>query len=181
MHQSLAEAPAQELQLTPTKEGEYRCGAIENKVTHAQQETAACMQLQANMLLLCSKLLVHKVLNDTDSADSTLLTSYGVLLGPTYALKVLKMTLNFDNGGLLYEELFKLDACLHYPAFVDMCIFFVLGSKYILGYDVLQCLARQQLELSSYCHFQKQSLHCKCQLLCNYHDYCHHLPCLLEN
>ena len=120
--QSLAESPAQELQLTPTKEGDYRCGAIENKVTHAQQETAACMQLQANMLLLCSKLLVHKVLNDTDSADITLLTSYGVLLGPTYALK---MTLNFDNGALLYEELFKLDPCLHYPAFVGMCIFFV--------------------------------------------------------
>ena len=126
--ESAPQCSAQKLQLTPPKQGECRCGAIENKVTHAQKETAVCMQLQANMMLLCSNLLVEKIKENKDPADITMLTCYGIQLGPTYALKILKLTIDFDKCVLLYEELFNLDQCVFYPAFIDISLFFVLEN-----------------------------------------------------
>ena len=77
------------------------------------------------MMLLCSNLLVQKIKENKDPADITLLTCYGIQLGPTYALK---LTIDFDNCVLLYEELFKLDQCVFYPAFIDISLFFVLEN-----------------------------------------------------
>ena len=101
---------------------------LDSQLIHAQKETGVRLHLQANMMLLCSNLLVQKIKENKDPADITMLTCYGIQLGPTYALKILKLTIDFDNCVLLYEELFKLDQCVLYPAFIDISLFFVLEN-----------------------------------------------------
>ena len=121
--------PSSASNTTPPKQGEYRCGLIKNKVTHTQQESDVYLQLQANMLLLCSCMLLMKLNANPCEADAiNLLSCYGVTLGPAYPLKLVKLTVDFNSEGLLYEELFTLSPCTFYPVYVDMCILHVVES-----------------------------------------------------
>ena len=66
--------------------------------------------------------------NPCEADAINLLSYYGVTLGPTYPLKLVKLTVDFDSEGLLYEELFTLSPCAFYPVYVDMCILHVVES-----------------------------------------------------
>ena len=122
---SLSQQQSQQV-VTPPREGEYRCTSVENKVSSTQSERSVTLQLQANMLLLSSKVLVDKL--KEKRTDIKLFTCYGVQLGPLYDLKLLKLTLNFDEHELCYEELFNLPPCAFYPAFIDIALSHVLES-----------------------------------------------------
>lgn len=118
-------SPNQPQVVTPPRTGEYRCGSVENKVSSTQKEESVSLQLQANMLLLCSRLLVDKI---NEMTDVETLTCYGVHLGATYKLKLLKLTLDFSKENIVYEEIFTLEPCAFYPAFIDISIFHVFQS-----------------------------------------------------
>ena len=62
----------QSLQTTPPKAGEERYAVVENKVSSAQTEAEVRVQLQANMMLLTSNLLVRKVTTDIENAHKLL-------------------------------------------------------------------------------------------------------------
>ena len=79
--------------ISQKKLGEHRHGAIEAKYSHPQTARAATLQLQANMLLLTSALLHSKI--TAGEEDITLMTSYGVLMGREYPLKVVKLSVCF--------------------------------------------------------------------------------------
>ena len=79
------------------------------------------------MLLVCGVLL-NKLLKTEDPANIDVLTCYGIQMGPLYRLKLLKLSLAFKEGTARYEELFNIDPCALYPAFIDICIYYVLES-----------------------------------------------------
>ena len=101
------------LNITPPKVGELRCSAAENKMTQAQSDEVT-WQLQANMMLLTSRLLRTKVEENPGDADSiNLLTCYGLQLGSMYPLKIIKLTINFEACKCEYEEQFILYSTIH--------------------------------------------------------------------
>ena len=57
-----------------------------------------------------------------DLENIKILTCYGMVMGPTYDLKLLKLCINFDQGTLIFEELLKVKPCSVYPAYVDIII-----------------------------------------------------------
>lgn len=84
--------------ITPPKANEMRCGSLENKVSGQQTERDATIQLQANMVLTCATLLETRLLSLTSTQELPPLDSlvcYGLLQGPTYSLKLLKLTVDF--------------------------------------------------------------------------------------
>ena len=115
------------INVTPPKVGEYRCASIENKVAHVQGDKDVTLQLQANMLLLCSTLLIE-ILNKSNADGIEVLSCYGIQIGITYPLKILKLTIDFSKDKVLYEELFSLSPCAFYPVYVDMCMEYILQS-----------------------------------------------------
>ena len=109
------------LNITPSKVGEWRCGTAENKVTAAQSEEEVTRQLQANMMLLTSHLLRTKAEENPANADSiNVMTCYGLQLGSTYPLKIIKLTINFEECNCEYEEQFCLYPCGVYPPYIDI-------------------------------------------------------------
>lgn len=118
---------AADSQNTPPKAQEIRCGSVENKVTGQQSEKEVLLQLQANMILTCATLLEEKL--PTHSLPSIdYLVCYGVVLGPTYPLKLLKLTLDFVKQETLFEELFNLPPCPFYPVYIDIILRYLLHS-----------------------------------------------------
>ena len=73
---------------TPPKKGEQRCAAIENKrPLCTTPPTHVTLQLQANMVLLCAKLLNEGVASDAEHAeDISSITCYGAQFGLTYPM-----------------------------------------------------------------------------------------------
>ena len=120
-----------QLNITPPSQGEYRCGSLENKVTGQQTEDQVRLQLQANMILTCSMLLERKLkatMTEAELESIGTLTCYGMMMGQTYALKLLKLTIDFKRDTTQFEELFSLDPCSLYPAYVDMVIEYIFHS-----------------------------------------------------
>ena len=112
---------------TPPKVGELRCGAAENKVTQSQSEDEVTRQLQANMMLLTSRLLWRKLEEDPGNADSIkFLTCYGLQLGSTYPLKYIKLTINFEECKCEYEEQLILYPCSVYLAYIDITLNYIV-------------------------------------------------------
>ena len=77
----------------------HSCGAtlpepeetVQSKMTPAQSDEEVNRQLQANMILLSSCLLRRKIEENPGDADSiNLLTCYGLQLGSTYPVKIIK-------------------------------------------------------------------------------------------
>ena len=117
--------PTNDANLTPPKQGESRCGSLENKVCGQQNEEDATLQLQADMVLTTTTLLQSKIRALTTPAELRVintLSCYGLLLGPSYSLKLLKLSIDFNKQTLVFEELFKLSPCLLYPVYVDIAI-----------------------------------------------------------
>lgn len=114
--------------ITPPKTGELRCGATENKfLSHVQSDKEVSMQLQAHMMLISSVMLRNKLTNKPTEADSiNIVTCYGMQMGPTYPLRIIKLTMDFETNKAKYEEQFCLFPCSVYPAYID------LGLEYIL-------------------------------------------------
>ena len=116
-------------QATPPKDGEYGCVSVENKVTPAQCEWEVTLQLQANMLVLCSGLLRQKFKEcPSDAEKINNLCCYGLQLGLPYPLKVLKLTVDFESGQVIYEELLNACASFYYPVYIDMCLFHLVNN-----------------------------------------------------
>ena len=107
-------------QATPPKDGEYRCVSVENKVTPVQCEWEVTLQLQANMLVLCSGLLRQKFKEcPSDAEKINILCCYGLQLGLPYPLKVLKLTVDFEPGKV---ELLNASVSFFYPVHIDVSI-----------------------------------------------------------
>ena len=106
----------------PPKLGEERFGSLELKVSGQQKEKEVEMQLQANMIVTCATLLESKILAGDDVLSAERLIYYGLMMGPTCSLKLLKLTLDFENEQTLYETLFHLPPCSFYPVYVDIAI-----------------------------------------------------------
>ena len=82
------------------------------------------LQLQANMILLTSALLVLKV---EAGEEIEHMTSYGVLMGPSYRLKVLKLHIGFEDGTLTFEEQFSIDPSPVQAVHIDRVLDYVMG------------------------------------------------------
>ena len=86
--------------MSPTKPGEYRCVFIENKIacnlgSDVDQENIT-LQLQANMLLLSSTLLMNNIKECPDKAEGiNILRCYGLQIGLNCPLKILKLSVDF--------------------------------------------------------------------------------------
>ena len=116
--------PDATMDISPKKPGETRSGAIEAKCSHQQTVRAATLQLQANMLLLTSALLHSKIIAGEETID--VMTSYGVLMGHEYPLKVLKLSVCFEEGKICFEEQFSIAPCLLYSVYIDMAIDYIM-------------------------------------------------------
>ena len=116
--------PTNDGNLTPPKRGEIRCGSFENKVSGQQSEADATLQLQADMVLTSTTLLKRRIMasNPAQLQSINTLSCYGILIGPTYSLKFLKLSIDFSKQALFFEELFALSPCLLYPVYVDITI-----------------------------------------------------------
>ena len=115
----------QDPNLTPPKQGEEQCASFENKLSHHKNDLETRLQLQADMVLTCA-IQLTRILDvfrtPEDLENIKILTCYGMAMGPTYDLKLLKLCINFDQGTLIFEELLKVKPCSVYPAYVDIII-----------------------------------------------------------
>ena len=120
---SPTDSPRDTLNVTPPSRGESRCGVVENKVFAQQTEADVRLQLQANMLMTCAEVLRRQLdMRTTPEGFESIrtLSCYGMLLGPVYALKLLKLTLQFGQHGVQFEELFHLAPCSVSHVYVDI-------------------------------------------------------------
>ena len=67
-------------------------------------------------------------MTETELESISKLTCYGMMMGQTYALKLLKLMIDFPKGTTQFEELFHLDPCSLYPAYVDMVIEYIFHA-----------------------------------------------------
>ena len=113
--------------VSPTKPGEYRCISIENKIANSLgsdvDQESITLQLQANMLLLSSTLLLNKVKEDPDKAGGiNILSCYGLQIGLNCPLKILKLCVDFSKKELEYEELLNVSPTPVHHLYVDMAL-----------------------------------------------------------
>jgi hypothetical protein len=124
--QEPAEDPTLLEHASPSQEGQYTCGAVENKVGSTQQEREMRLQLQANMMLLCAKLLSQEI---AEGHDVKQLICYGVALGVVkYPLTLLKLTIDFGKREAVYDELCEIRPCPAYPAYIDLALTYVIKN-----------------------------------------------------
>ena len=118
------------LNVTPPKAGERRCGAVEGKGSCSlQSPSSVTMQLQADMVLLCATLLERVITSKPKDAESIgSLACYGIQLGLPIPLKLLKLTIDFDNQEMEFKELFSLPKCAHYGAYIDISLNYVFEA-----------------------------------------------------
>ena len=68
-------------------EKEIKCGATEEKVTSQQKNQSLCLQLQANMMVLSSKMIQKRIKSHPASCEKlNSITCYGLLIGPVHPL-----------------------------------------------------------------------------------------------
>ena len=105
---------------TPPKKGEQRCAAIENKGPLATRPPAhVTLQLQANMVLLCVKLLRECVAADPEQAeDISSITQFGL----TYPMKLLKLKMDFSERKMSFKEQFVVQVCPASGADMDLLL-----------------------------------------------------------
>ena len=72
--------------------------------------------------------LLHKTVSEDPAAAFPLkiMTCYGMQMGSSYPLKILKLVMDFENSLCDYEEQFCLHLCAVYPAYID------IGLSYII-------------------------------------------------
>ena len=110
--------------VTPPREGEYRCISFENKgIQAAQPAQAVTLQLQADMVLLSSNLLARNITSNPNDAESiNVISCFGVQMGVSCPLKLLKLSIDFENCTMIFKELFHIPRCALYGAYVDISI-----------------------------------------------------------
>ena len=124
--QEPAEDPTLLEHASPSQEGQYTCGAIENKVGSCQHDQEVRLQLQAYMMLLCAKLLSQEI---AEGHDVKQLICYGVALGVVkYPLTLLKLTIDFGKREAVYDELCKISPCPAYSAYIDLALTYVIKN-----------------------------------------------------
>ena len=114
--------------VSPPERGEYRCISIENKVSGADDQKIT-LQLQANMLLLCSTLLL-KMLEECsaeEAADINILTCYGLQNGLNCLLKVLKLSFDFTTGRQECVEIFSIPPSPYLHVYVDVALQYIIS------------------------------------------------------
>ena len=75
------------------------------------------------MILLTSALLLLKV---KGGEEITHMTSYGMLMGLGYPLKVLKLNIDFEEGTLVFEEQFSISPSPMHAVNVDRVIGYIM-------------------------------------------------------
>ena len=98
---SPTDSPRDTLNATPPSRGESRCGVVENNVFAQQTQTDVRLQLQANMLMTYAQVLRRQLdMRTTPEELESIrtLSCYGMLLGPVYALKLLKSSLDSTDS-----------------------------------------------------------------------------------
>ena len=118
------------LQVTPPKKGDRRCGAVEGKSIRAQKSPFdVTIQLQANMMLLCGRTLAKKMKKRPEDAESiTCLTCYGVQVGLSYPVRLLKLSMDFTNNRIKYTELFYARTSLCHGAHIDLSLNYIFNA-----------------------------------------------------
>ena len=123
-----AENPAE---VSPKKVGESRCYAIENKVSEGvsmAQHDNVTLQLQANMMVLCSVLLKKILVESPGNAESlNIISCYGLQIGMSCPLKILKLSIDFEKGNMTYEELFSQHRCPFCHIYIDCALQHVIS------------------------------------------------------
>ena len=94
----------------------------ETKPPMAQQSPRdVTLQLQAYMVLLCAHKLEHIVTCTPQDVESLqVLTCYGMQVGLSYPLKLLKLTMDFQDHELEFQELFKGPVGVFQGAYIDI-------------------------------------------------------------
>ena len=106
-------------------------GLAENKTfSDVTSEVVVLHQLQANMMVQCASNL-HRVLTRERTAhdipDIQLVTCYGMHCGGKFPLKILKLTMDFTNKSICFEEHFNLRVdSLYYPPCVDRALKYII-------------------------------------------------------
>ena len=96
---------------------------MEAKCSNLQTEREATLQLQTNMILLTSALLLLKV---EGGEEITHMTSYGILMGLGYPLKVLKLNMDFEDGTLCFEQQFSISPSPMHAVNIDRAIDYIM-------------------------------------------------------
>ena len=87
------------------------------------------LQLQADMVLLCAHKLEQVVTSIPQDADSLqVLTCYGVQVGLSYPLKLLKLTMDFQHHILEFHELFNGPVGVFQGAYIDSALNYVFDA-----------------------------------------------------
>ena len=120
----------EEVNITPPKKGEQRSVVLENKGNRSQQEPVeVILQLQADMIMTCGKLLQKIIKNNADEARNVrCLIVYGVQIGLTYPVKLLKVTMDFDAEMVQFHELFNSYIDPNAGAYIDMALQYVFQA-----------------------------------------------------
>ena len=96
---------------------------IANSLGSGVDQEGITLQLQANMLLLSSTLLLNKVKEDPDKAGGiNILSCYGLQIGLNCPLKILKLSVDFSKKELEYEELLNVSPTPVHHLYVDMAL-----------------------------------------------------------
>ena len=89
----------------------------------AVDQESITLQLQANMLLLSSVLLLNEVTEDPDKAGGiNILSCYGLQIGLNCPLKILKLRVDFSKKKLEYEVLLNVSPTAVHHMYVDMAL-----------------------------------------------------------
>ena len=118
------------LNITPPKKGEQWCAALENKGTQCTRPpTHVTLQLQANMVLLCAKMLYESVSSEPENAEEiSSLTCFGAQFGLTYPMKLLKLKMDFDERNMSFKELFVAPVGPASGAYMDLLLCYIFQA-----------------------------------------------------
>lgn len=94
-----------------------------------QSQRDVTLQLQAYMVLLCAHKLEHIVRSTPQDAESLqVLTCYGMQVGLSYPLKLLKLTMDFQDHQLEFQELFNGPVGVFQGAYMDIALNYVFNA-----------------------------------------------------
>ena len=104
---------------------------VENNVSEGvsmAQHDNVTLQLQANMMVLCSVLLKKILVKSPGNAESlNILSCYGLQIGMSCPLKILKLSIDFEKGNITYEELFSQHRCPFSHIYIDCALQHVIS------------------------------------------------------
>ena len=103
-------------------------GFTENKTfSDIRSEEVVLYQLQANMMVQCASNLQRVLQAERIAHDIQSVTCYGMHCGGKFPLKILKLTVDFTNNSLSFEEHFnqRVDS-VYYPPCIDRALKYII-------------------------------------------------------